>query len=210
MTDNDADNEGEKVPDSGREPDKERRRYFRIKEDIILFYSEIAPHDIPNNSCQELPLDPFTLSSTLELLTQESRTLLRRIERDSPDIADFLKVIERKIDAITRTFLTYETGLADQPTHHVSLSASGLSFDADKFYEPGKVLELKMVLLPNLIGVVAYGRVVYCKHNRDKTKPPHHVAVDFVGLSDRDRELLIRHVVKQQLQQLREKKHQPE
>ncbi|HYE36236.1 PilZ domain-containing protein [Methylocaldum sp.] len=211
MIDRQTDDEEDTDPVSGRDAEKERRRYFRIEEEIILFFREILPDEIPDNrSLQDLPLDPFSLSSNLDLLTQESRKLFRKIERDSPEISDFLKVLERKIDLIGRAFLSYEANLPEQPTQRVSLSASGLSFDVEKPYVPGKVLELKMVLQPNLIGLIAYGRVVYCNKNVAGSELPYQIAVDFVGLCDRDRELLIRHVVRRQLQQLRTKKQPSE
>ena len=209
MSDNESDKAEAGLPEG--EPSQERRRYFRIKGDMVLLHKEVAPEEISvPTEARELPPNPFTVSSTLDLLTQESRTLLRRIERDSPEVADFLKVLERKIDVLSRAFLAYETDLAKQPVQWVSLSASGLAFDTDHSYRSGSLLELKMVLLPDLIGLLAYGKVVYCYPNRADVSQPYHVAVDFVDLAERDRELIIRHVMKQQLQQLREKKHQPE
>ncbi len=207
MSDHPADHENGMEPVTGRGAEKERRRYFRIEDEIILFFREIAPDEIPDNrSPREFPLDSFALSARLDLLTQESRTLLRRVERESPEIGDFLKVLERKIDLIARTFLNYEANLSEQSLQRVSLSASGLSFDVDKPCAAGKVLEIKMVLQPELVGLTAYGRVVYCNKNAPDSELPYRISVDFVGLRDNDRELLIRHVVRRQLQQLRNKK----
>jgi hypothetical protein len=124
-------------------------------------------------------------------------------------VADFLKILEQKIDLVARALLSSETDMASQRTSHVSLSASGLAFDVDTGFNVGDVLELKMILPPALVGIIAFGRVVYCKQNRDEVLPPFHVAVDFIGLRERDRELLIRHIVKKQLQQLRDKKQDP-
>ncbi|MVF20596.1 PilZ domain-containing protein [Methylocaldum sp. BRCS4] len=211
MVDHQADHDEGTEPMSGRDAEKERRRYFRIEDEIILFFREIAPDEIPDNrSPRDFPLDSFALSASLDLLTQESRKLLRRIEKDSPEIGDFLKVLERKIDLIARAFLSYEANLPEQTTQGVSLSASGLSFDVEKPYAPGKVLEIKMVLPPDLIGLIAYGRIVYCKKNGPDSELPYQISVDFVGLRDSDRELLIRHVVRRQLQQLRNKKQPSE
>lgn len=211
MIDHQADHEEGTEPVSGKDTEKERRRYFRIEDEIILFFREIAPDDIPDNrSPRDFPLDSFALSASLDLLTQESRKLLRKIERDSPEVGDFLKVLERKIDLVARAFLSYEANLAEQSTQRVSLSASGLSFEVEKPYAPGKVLELKMVLHPDSVGLIAYGRIVYCKKNLPDSDLPYQISVDFVGLRDSDRELLIRHVVRRQLQQLRNRKRPSE
>ena len=185
----------------------ERRRYFRIKDDIILFHKEVSPEDVPElEAYQEHTVDSFSLSSRLDLLTVESRSLLRKVEREHPETADFLKVMEQKIDLLARALLAKDTEWVDQPTRCVSLSASGLAFEADVGFPLGSVLELKMILPPALIGILSYGRVVYCNYNRNTDSPGFNIAVDFVGLRERDRDLLIRHVVKRQLQQLREQK----
>jgi hypothetical protein len=55
--------------------------------------------------------------------------------------------------------------------------------------------------------IVAYGKVVYCKKSQSGDQQfPYLVGVDYVNMKDQDRELLIKHVVKKQMQQLRDKK----
>jgi hypothetical protein len=194
------------------ESEAERRRYFRIEEQVILTFQEISPQEIPETTelqeLPELPCNPFALASSLELLSQESRALLRRIEREQPDLAECLRIIERKIDLIGRVFMSRESDLTECPPQEVNLSASGLSFAIGQAIDAGRVLEIKMVLLPNLVGVRAYGRVIYCRKNAAASGPPYRVAVDFIGLSDQDRELLIRQVVRRQSQLLRNKKQE--
>lgn len=188
----------------------ERRRYFRIEDEVILFFREVRPEEVPEyGTFQEQDLDAFTLSSKLDLLTSESRPMLRRIEREYPEVGGFLRIMEQKIDLVARTILTRETELLEQPTRRVSLSASGLAFESDAPFHVGRVLELKMVLPPTLAGVLAYGNVVYCRP-ASPGNPAYNIAVDFIGLRERDRELLIRHVVKRQMRQLRDRNRESE
>lgn len=191
------------LPTDNSESGRERRRYFRIEEHVILVFREIEAEAVPvDSSFREVVLDPFALGSQLELLSLESRALMRRIERDEPDIAEYLKLLERKIELIARSIVSAETDLADHSPREVNLSASGMAFLSDNAYTPGQVLELKLALLPNLLGVAAYGRVIYCR----KQTQGYRIGVDFIGLSERDRELLIRHITKRQSRQLRDKK----
>lgn len=188
---------------------QERRRFFRIEDEIILNFRCIEQDQVPvGETFQTYALDAFSLSSRLDLMTMESRSLLRKIERGDPDLAEFLKLIEQKIDLIGKALLAKEIELAGQPTRRVNMSACGIAFETDIAFSLGAALELKMLLPPALIGILAYGRVVYCRENRDYDLPVYHVAADFIGLRDQDRELLIRHVVKKQSQQLREKKNE--
>jgi c-di-GMP-binding flagellar brake protein YcgR len=124
-------------------------------------------------------------------------------------VSSLLRILEQKIDLIGHAVLAKETDLAEQPTRKVSLSASGLAFLSERGFNLGSTLELKMVLPPALVGIVAHGRVVQCRP-AGSSDQGYHVAVDFVGLRETDRELLIRHIVKRQTQQLRERKRASE
>jgi hypothetical protein len=188
-------------------PIRERRRYFRIEDEIVLFLRQVTPEQIClDDALDSHPLDAFSLSARLDLLTQEARMPLRRIARDQPELAEYLKILERKIELIARALLEKESDMADRSANRVSLSASGLAFDAEIGFERGALLELKMLLPPALVGVIAFGKVVYCSRNPDDAARPYRVAVDFIGIKEQDRELLIRHVIRKQSNQLRNHK----
>lgn len=187
--------------------DQERRRYFRIAENIVLVARALTSAELadPRRTADQ-QTNFFALSASLDVLTQESRSLLRRIERDHRDVAEFLKVIERKIDLMASTFLAMDPDLRGRSPQNVSLSASGLAFESESPHAEGAMLELKMLLLPDSLGLILYGQVVDCRRGGGKVLRPYQVAVDFVGLQEREREMLIRHVVRRELQQLRDRK----
>jgi len=183
----------------------ERRRFFRIEDEIVLVYRPVAPEDVPDpERFQKHMVDHFSLTSTLEYLSQESQGFLRRIERDNPDVAEYLKSLERRIEVLAQALMISNNRLVDQPTCKVNLSASGIAFNTKQALPEGSMLELKMVLPPSLVGIVTFGKVVYCM-------PLDHgggwrVGVDFLSMRTQDREFLIRHVVKRQLILLREQR----
>jgi hypothetical protein len=182
----------------------ERRRYFRIDDEIVLSYQPVPAGQVPEqHAFREQEPDVFSLASHLELLSAESASLLRRIERDDPALGDYLRFLEQKIDLIARALLTNEEEFRLSPAQRVNLSAAGLSFLCADEFGAGAVLELKLILPPALIGIRAFGRVVYCRY-RGGDAPSYQIGVDFIGLRDQDRDLLIRHITKKQSQQLRE------
>ena len=187
------------------ENQSERRRYFRIEDEIILSYRAIPLNEVPEfDTFREHAPDLFTLAAHLELVNAESSTLLRKIERNDPVIGDYLRCLEQKIDLIARALITQDDELCRQPARQVNLSASGLSFAAETELTSSTALDMRMVLPPALVGIHAFGRVVYCRPGRLNDQPVFKVGVDFLGLRDHDRDLLIRHVIKKQSQQLRE------
>ena len=55
--------------------------------------------------------------------------------------------------------------------------------------------------------IVTYGKVIYCKEKQPPdNKFTHVVGVNYINMKEQDRELLIKHVVKRQMQQIRENK----
>lgn len=186
---------------------QDRRRFFRIEDEITLSYREVCLEDVPDaEGFREEILDTFSLSSALESLTQESRTQLKRIERSQPEVAGFLKTLEQKIELLTQSLLIKDAKLADCTIQKVNISAAGLAFDAEQALRPGAVIEIKMILYPSLVALVTYGKVIYCNTSIDDNQFPYHIGVDFLSLREQDREVLIRHLVKKQIKQLRERK----
>ncbi len=185
----------------------ERRRYFRIDDEIVLVYRSISRKDIPDpEQFQSRFVDCFSLTSTLAYLTQESQAQLRLIQRDYPDVAKYFEALERKIEVLAQAFMISNTNLTDQPTCKVNLSASGIAFDTEQLLVEGQILELKMVVLPGLVGIMTFGQVIYCREQGDGL---YRAGVEFFSLRDQVREFLIRHVVKRQLNLLREQRRSP-
>ncbi len=189
--------------------ESERRRFFRIEDEIILFYKEIGSEEVPDvDGFKEEIVDSFSLSSALNHLSFDSSVLLKKIERTQPEVGDFLKIIEKKIDLISHASLLKDTQLTEKSIQSINISASGLAFDSNHSLETGTILELKLLLPPSLLAMVTYGKVVYCKKTDTGTgaTSSYHIGVDFFKLREQDRELLIRHVVKKQIKQIRDEK----
>ena len=99
------------------------------------------------------------------------------------------------------------TDFKEKDTRNANLSASGLAFDCDEALAIGDYLEIKMLLVSCMAVIITYGKVIYCKEQKQKNDQfPYIIGVDYVNMKDQDRELLIKHVVKRQMQQIRENK----
>ena len=187
----------------------ERRAYFRVKDEIVIFYNPISNSDAER--CQGLKyqiVSGFSLSSALNQLSEESRSQLKILEKDHPGLVAVLRTFDKKIDLLAQALLISDLSLPSEPAREVDLSASGLAFASDHLIEPDTILELKLILPPSLVAIVARGRVIHCQNRADSSKagPDFHVGVEFIGLADYDRELLIRHVFKKQKTALRKRR----
>ncbi|MEQ1529764.1 MAG: PilZ domain-containing protein [Methylococcales bacterium] len=193
---------------------EERRRYFRIHDEVNLFYKKVdadALSDETSYSTESI-LNSCSLTSALQMASQESALLMYRLEKNYPDIADYLKILETKIDLISQAITLQAGDFKENNTRNASISATGIAFDSEDKLQEGDFLEIKMLLVNCMAVIVAYGTVVYCKANQNSDSHyPYLIGVDYVNMKDQDRELLIKHVVKRQLQQIRgQKEHSPE
>lgn len=174
---------------------QERRRHERFDDEIMMFWREVSPEDVPEDeTLDKEPVADFPLSSQMKLLSMESAELLKRISRANPLLAEYLTVLERKVDILASTVLGQDNFIHSHSTRHVNISASGLAFLTDREYPLGTILEMKMVFSPTLTGIIAYGRVIYCISYEDDRPLSHRIGVGFVRLDDYDREKLAGHL----------------
>ncbi|MGZ5007029.1 MAG: PilZ domain-containing protein [Methylobacter sp.] len=187
---------------------EDRRGFFRIDDEVNLFYKKIdqklvnEPHHISDNI-----LNSCSLSTALRTLSEESTLLLRRLEKNLPEVADYLKLIDTKIDLLVQAIMMQGFQFKESDTRNVNISASGLAFNCEENLKENDYLEIKLLLISCMAVIVTYGRVVYCKNNESNAgEYPYFVGVNFINMKDDDREMLIKYVVKEQLQQIRDKK----
>lgn len=180
---------------------EERRRFCRIDDGVILRYRMIAGNQVPTDIEQldaNLP-NRLTLTSTFAATSRQMEPLLHKIREQSLEIAQYLRLLERKLDLVARAFLMQEIDVSQEPTCSVNLSAGGIGFYAETPIPVDTILEIELILLPAYTGILTYGRVVYRRHEPD-TEPdlPYRVGVEFCKIREKDRELLAQHVLDKQ------------
>jgi c-di-GMP-binding flagellar brake protein YcgR len=184
---------------------EDRRRFFRIDDEVNLTYRKVEEQEVSDPSyVSDDFLSNSVLAAGMDALNQEAQLILRRLEKANSDVADYLKLMDDKIDLIARSVLLQENDFSVDNTREVNISATGLAFVCQEALNADDFLEIKMLLPSNMAIVVTYGKVVYRKKNHsDNSEYPYVVGLDYVNMKEQDRELLIKHVVKRQMQQIR-------
>ena len=188
--------------------DEDRRGFLRIDDEVSLFYKKIdekrvtEPHQVSDNI-----LTSCSLSTALEMVSQDSALLLHRLGKNQPEVADYLRLLDTKIDLIAQAVMMQGFQVKENDTRNVNVSATGIAFNCEEVLKTGDYLEIKMMLISSMAVIVTYGKVVYCKNGQSNdSQYPYFVGVDFLNMKDEDREMLIKYVVKKQLQQIRDRK----
>lgn len=188
---------------------QDRRNFFRIDDTVRLSVRRVPAEEL-DNRLDRLEHDlagNFTVMSSLAAITAQMTVGLRRIENRDPDLAAYLRAIDHKIEVIGRAFIAQEPELAAEKGLPVNLSAGGMCAGVDERYEPGELLEIRMLLFPSFTGLMIYGTVVDsgpapCEQSSGAFR--NLVRIEFTHIREQDRELLIRHLLRRQSDQLRE------
>ncbi|MCF6781871.1 PilZ domain-containing protein [Stutzerimonas stutzeri] len=178
------------------EDTEDRREYYRIEDMIAL---EILPLEGQGVRAGDSPSRLFDLLGELHQMDFEAQYLLRQISEQNRTLANYLKVQNRRIDLLGQALaqgLVKDIG----PTREVGLSEGGLNFIHDQPLALDSIWTLKIVLMPQGLGMMLKARVVSCVARDDGQ---FAVSTAFEALTDAQRQLLARHILQKQAMERR-------
>ena len=199
--------EANNSPDS---EDNERRQFFRIDDTVRLCIRPVTVEQLQQGMAElEQGLaGNFTVMSSLAAVTAQMSANMRRIEARDPDLAAYLRALDHKLEILGRGFMAQGSELVSEPAQPVNLSAGGVSLYAREAMPVGQLVEVRLLLFPSFTGLLAYGDVVACEPLPvgQGDLYSYQLRVEFSHLRENDREILIRHVLRRQSEELRERR----
>ena len=181
-----------------------RREYFRIDDQVLL---KVRPLDATeaaetaDHIADRVP-DRFRVAANFAVNSRAMARTLHGFSSGSPDIARYLKMVDQKLNHLARLFVLEEVEGDDYPRLDVNISAGGLVFPSRREFNQDQLLETRIVLLPNLTGILTVARVI---HSDAATAGdfPWQVAVEYVHIRESDRDLLCSHIMLRETELLR-------
>jgi len=178
--------------------EEDRREYYRIEDTIAL---EIRPLSIPEAAGLDVLQDAsplFNLLSELHLSEFESQHLLRQISERERSIAAYLKVMNKRIDLLSQVIALTVLGEIGEP-QPVIISEGGIDFQHPTPFAIGAHLSIKLVLMPQALGLLLRARVTHC----DPKGGGFDIGTEFERPTDAQRQLLARYILQKQAQERR-------
>lgn len=179
--------------------EEDRREYYRIEDTIAL---EIRPLSALEAAGQEVLQDAsplFNVLSELHLSEFESQHLLRQISERDRTLSAFLKSQNKRIDLLSQVIALTVLGQIGEP-QPVIISEGGIDFQHPTPIAAGARLSVKLVLMPQALGLLLRARVTHC----DRKGDGYDVGTEFEHLTDAQRQLLARHILQKQAQERRQ------
>jgi len=192
------------MTDNKDQSESERRRFFRIDDEVGLEYKLISEDEYKAapEELEKIKQTAFSLSAEFATLNNEFNPTLNSIRNSHPEIAQYLDLLNKKIDSISTRFLEEEIEGLEESTCMANISASGIAFKCDTDLANEQPVKLRIILLPEKIGVTIFGRVQDRFRSADQKKQGI-VCIDFEHIRYDDQELMIRHNLNKQMQLLR-------
>ncbi|SNS84138.1 MULTISPECIES: PilZ domain-containing protein [Pseudomonas] len=186
--------------------DQDRREYYRIEDTLALEFSCLSKTQAQSAEALHDNSPLFNLLSELHVLDFESQHLLRHISERDRTLASYLKVINKRIDLLGQTVAQSLMGDIGPPKK-VTISEGGVSFNNPQAVEAGTHLAIKLVLMPQALGLLLRAKVIHCQAIDEGQ---FEIGTEFESLTDAQRQLLARHILQRQAQERRQALEQPD
>ncbi|GAB4391543.1 MAG: hypothetical protein Tsb005_01770 [Gammaproteobacteria bacterium] len=188
-----------------------KREHYRVDDDMEISYyllpGEQTGAEVNIDSHQQqlfkdqFEFQHFKLMQELQKRDRENELLLQSIARQNSSVAEFLEMFDDKFELLVN-HLFHAT---DRQTQKVNISAGGIRFFSKERLPPGGRIKLKLVLRPSFRGVICLGAIVDCKHlPAANSERPYSIGIKFLDLTDTDKQVLTRHIMQKQMEQMRE------
>lgn len=186
--------------------EEDRREYYRIEDTIALEIRPLSAHEAADQEVLQDESPLFNLLSELHLSEFESQHLLRQISERDRAMAAYLKVLNKRIDLLGQVVAQTVLDKFDEP-QHVVLSEGGMEFEHHLAYPADSHLAIKLVLMPQALGLLLRAKVTHCEPEGFGT---FKIGTEFESLTDAQRQLLARHILQKQAQERRLAREQNE
>jgi hypothetical protein len=195
--------------DNQNAPSEERREYFRIDDQVLLNLRPIAEAEVTavRERIMDRVPDRFTVAANFAVNSRATARLLHGLASGSPDAARYMRLMDQKLNQLARLFVLDEVERGDYPLLNVNLSAGGLVFPSRREFAAGELVEMRMVLYPDMVGILTVSRVIYCERFANQPGDfPWQVAVEYAHIRESDRDLLCSHIMLRQTELLRQQR----
>ena len=115
-----------------------------------------------------------------------------------------------KVNLIAHSLLAEENLLKNEPLRDANLSASGIGFECEEQLTVGSVVAIKFLLESSMKIIECHVRVIECYKSAEPMLFPYFSGFEYIDIQEEDVELLIKHVVKQQMHTFRSHKNDAE
>lgn len=182
----------------------ERRQFFRICDRLLIEFRQVSAEDFTK-------LKDYILHNPTQI-TDKIKEVYFPEERESKNETEhvyaYVQAINRKLDMIIEHLCKSQCGETYRSLHtNVNVSGAGIQFECDSPLQQGAYVELKVVIpvfpYPK---IVALCEVIRAQDLEDIAAGHFEIALKFLVINEKDRDILINYIFVKERECLRQKK----
>ena len=182
--------------------EQERRRYFRIADQVAISYREL--NDADDVATGINVSSPAALIVQLENQITASLEALRSVQ---PQVHQLLELYNRKINLVMSLdeSLSESTSNQVKRSQQVNISACGIAFPSHEQLRSNQKILMDLTLFPSNVSLKVVAVVIGCDLLDEPIGDDCYITrADFVDITNNEQEVLVQHVIKRQTAQLKE------
>ena len=184
-----------------------KENYVSIQADVKMDWRRLPEDDVESviASFKERSA-AIGICSEIEYNKEHLAPAVRKIRKEHPEIAAWLGVLQTTVESLATQISIQRNAQSGLATRRISISASGLEFNSSRHCEIGDKLEIVLTLQPSFTNIMIVGDVTDVESivpATDTDPCEKRMKIDFSHIRDSDQEVLIRHIHRAQLEELR-------
>lgn len=190
----------------------DRREFFRINDTVYVDFSLLSNDEaehVANTIHDFVNSDDSQEKQQLNTLQTSFSHLLDQINQSDREVARALRLLDEKINLIAHSVQRLNKREDSSKAVDANLSAGGIAFLSAEKYDTKSTVDIRIELHPSGATLHALANVVACNKMYDApSETPFHLRLVFSHMSELDRNLLVRHTLSRQAEELRTKSAQ--
>jgi len=179
---------------------EERRQYFRIQNKLYMCY-ELVEND--GNATLDTVKEPdeskvsmeIELLNELSQLEEQNKQFLKTLDKADNRVINHISSVNSRLSLLSkRVIQALDVDFSE--LMDVDISGGGLRFESDKSLKTEQRIKLELILMPKYIGMTLFAKVV--DSIALNTGDGFCVAIEFIEISESDRDAIIGHIFKTQ------------
>ena len=191
-------------------PERERRDYFRLPDKVLFEYRKATEAEVERfiSNEENIKSDEIDVTYLLDKYSRQLSPVLLNIRQESPAVAQYLELLNQKIDLIASMQAFDRIHHAEksnqlETTETQDISEGGLSFKSHIEFDLGDLIYCRLAIVGYRLGMETFGKIV--RSEPIKNEDNFCIGVELPYLKELDRKNLTRFIFDKQREKLRKR-----
>lgn len=183
---------------------QERRRYFRITDEMAISYRVLNDSD-----ATETGVNVSSPSALIVQLENQITASLETMRTVQPQVHQLLELFNRKLNLVLSLDEALSEPISDQEkrSQEVNISACGIAFPSLEQLKPNQKILMDLMLFPSNINIKLEAVVIGCSPLKEPIGRDNYMTrADFLDITSSEQEVLVQHIIKRQTSQLKDRR----